>query len=102
LLESQSGLGSALRVVGLVSRGVEDDHDRVAGEVLDHPAVLAQHDRHGSGPVAVEHLEHLGGRVLLRVGREALEIREEHRDLSLLASELCDLGLRTQAGSELR
>jgi hypothetical protein len=46
-------------VVGLVDGGVEDDHDRVAGEPLDHPAVLTEHDRDRLRPVRVQHRQHL-------------------------------------------
>src|SRR5918994_5577186 len=40
LLEREACAGRPHRVIRLVRRCVEDDHDRVAGEALDHPAVM--------------------------------------------------------------
>ena len=44
--------------------------------------------RHRLRPVCVQHLDRLGGRTRLREGREALEVGEEDRHLSLDAAEL--------------
>jgi hypothetical protein len=98
--ECECGARRAQRVIRLVGRCVEDDHHRVAGKPLDHP-VLGLDDRHDLRPVRVEHGDDLWRGRPLGESREALEVREENTDVSLLASELRSAGLIAEARPEL-
>jgi hypothetical protein len=67
-------------------RCVEDGHDPVAREVLDHPArrIDGGHDRR---PEGIEHLEDLGRGPRLAERGESGEIREHDAHDALLAGQ---------------
>ncbi len=88
-------------MVRLVGCGVEDDHDRVAGESLDHAAVLVQDNGHGLRPVGIQHCEHLGRGMAFGELREPLEVGEEDGHLTLLAAQRRHLRLVAEPGREL-
>ena len=81
--ELEAGPDGPLRVVFLSDRGAPDRHHGVADELLDGAAV-APDDRPGELEVARQDLAHLLGVALLREGREADEVAEQHRDVAKL------------------
>ena len=81
--ELEAGPHGPLGVVLLRDRGAPDRHDGVADELLDDAAVAAD-DRPGELEVAREELADLLGVALLREGREADEVAEQHRDVAQL------------------
>lgn len=78
-------------VVGQPLGCAEDGQQPIPHELVGVPAV-ADDDRHDPLVEAVELSDDLGGRSVLREGREVADVEEHHRDLDLLAAQLGALG----------
>jgi hypothetical protein len=91
---------SASRMIRLFPGRVEDDYHGVSGEPLDQPAVVSHDDRHGHGPVGVQHPDHVGRVGVFAEGCEALQIGEEHADVPRLSAELSGAWISAQALGE--
>ena len=83
--ELEAGPHGPLGVVLLRHGGAPDRHDGVADELLDD-APVAGDDGPGELEVAGKELPYLLGVTLLREGREADEVAEQHRDVAELGA----------------
>jgi hypothetical protein len=77
-----------VHIVGVRNGRTEQDHDRVAHELVDRPAVAVDDFAHAH-EIAIQHVEHDIRGMLRRDGRKPAQIREQDRHLA--AQETPDL-----------
>ena len=82
----QGRLAGPFGVVGVVDGRPEKGHDLVADVLFEGAALLEDLLGH-AGEILAEDLDHLGRPVALRVAREALQVRKEHRQHLLLSAQ---------------
>ena len=91
----------AARVVGMAHGRTENCHHRVA-DVLVHHAALLQDGLASQAEIGVKHLHHFVRGQFFRDGGEVADIREQHRDLKLLARQVRPLALGQQLDDIIR
>ncbi len=95
LARQPHGIGGASgvpAVVGARNRRAPEGDDRVADELVDHPAMI-EHHRAQHVEIAIEQRRHHLGRHCMRKLGEAFEIAEQCKDLALLAMQREQFGL---------
>ena len=92
LADGEGGAGDAERVVGGGRLGLEDDHEAVAGRLVD-VAVVTLDDLEEAREVGLHELVQLLGLQLLGELRVAGDVEEEHRDLDVLLLQLGGVGI---------